>query len=103
MTVESDADRAVFVAPGDFGTTATWTHDGTSTTVEGIFDHPAAIVSGVSDVDQVTRQASFLCAEADLPAGAGQGDTVAIGVASYAVRAFLPDGTGMVRAELAIL
>lgn len=98
MSVESADDRAAFIA--DFGVPVTWA--GAGSTFLGIFDRPSIMVEGLSEMTVIDRDASLLCLEADLPGGAAENDTVAIGGESQAYRcqALRPDGTGFVIVDL---
>ncbi len=82
----------------DFGVTATY--NGT-TAVMGIFDSEDFEV-GFGDVGHQSAAPSFLFASALLPALA-IGDTLAIGLFSYAVVVIEPDGTGLTRLKLELL
>ncbi|WP_428673701.1 head-tail joining protein [Reyranella sp.] len=78
-----------------------YTHATATTDVLGIFEVPALIVQGLADgADIVDADASFHCAEADLPAGYGEGDTILRRGTTYVVKAPMPDGHGMVRLPL---
>ncbi|MCX7364916.1 MAG: hypothetical protein NTV97_24185, partial [Alphaproteobacteria bacterium] len=79
MPVESAADRASFVSPDDFGITAIWSHDGATVEVNGILSTPTMSTRGVSEVETIGVETCLRCLSADLPNGAGQGDTVEVG------------------------
>lgn len=100
MALDTASDRAAMLA--DFGTTAIWSHGGTVATLTGIFDHPTRGYGGGAGgaVESLAENASLYCAAASLPTGAAAGDSVLIAGRSYAVRALMPDGTGMVLAEI---
>lgn len=103
--IESDADRAAFLA--DFGVTATYrlAAGGTSTLV-GLFDRSPRDVTVGGIVATLDARPSFLVWTVDLPAGAAQdaGDQLTVpaqahtGLAetTYDVTRIEPDGTGMV-------
>lgn len=98
MPIESADDRAAFIV--DFGVTVTWA--GAGGTFLGIFDRPSIMVEGLSEMTVIDRDASLLCLEADLPDGAGEGDSIAVDGESQAYRcqALRPDGTGFVIVDL---
>lgn len=99
MAVETDDDRATFFDAGEFGVEATWE----STALTGILFRPTDALNIDAGADIVMARTSFVCAEIDLPADAGEDDVIVIGADSWRVRTMLPDGTGMVRAELEII
>lgn len=105
MAVESDADRAVYLNPDEFGTLALYTPAGGSAVeIAGIFDAPhLQIRMGDLDAGITSASPSFLVRSADLPAGAAQGagDTIDIGGTVYRVVEIAPDGTGMTLLVLA--
>lgn len=98
MTIESDADRNVFVATDDFGVIGTYVAaNGGSSDVVGVFDRPhmAAFAGTISTSDW---RPTFLVISSDLPGGAAggdAGDTITLDGVTYAVAALEPDGTGM--------
>lgn len=78
-----------------------YTHGATTVDVLGIFEVPSLVVTGLSDgADIVDADASFACAEDDLPDGYGEGDTLVRRGVTYAVKAPMPDGHGMVKLPL---
>lgn len=78
-----------------------YTHAAATSDVRGIFETPSLLVQGLADgADIVSADAWFACAEADLPAGYGEGDTLVRRGTTYAVKAPEPDGHGMVRLPL---
>lgn len=101
MPVESDADRAAFLDPGEFGATGSYTPaGGAAVGLDGILDAPWLRIEGVAEAPITSASPSFLCRAADLPDGAAQGDAFALGGVTYAVRELRPDGTGMVLLDL---
>lgn len=95
MTVETDGDRAAFLA--DFGVSVTWTRDGVAQTpFLAIFSRPTRRVEGLSEIDMLDREAFLHGPAVSLPAGALEDDPVAIEGESqaYACRSIRPDGTG---------
>ena len=100
MPVESADDRAAFVSLDDFGVAASWSHDGTSVAVNGILSTPTMSTRGVSEVEQIGAETCLRCRSADLPPGAGQGDTVEVDGCGYTVKSVLPTGDGFARAWL---
>lgn len=100
MSLESAADRTAFI--DDLGVTVTWSRGGDTSDFLAIFDRPTRQVDGLAETGVLDRQASLLCVEASLPAGATQGDPVSIegeGQA-YACRAIRPDGQGFAAVDL---
>jgi hypothetical protein len=95
MAVESAADRAVFVSTDDFGVASTYTHDSSSSTINGIFDNEYAEVEIEAGVPISSTRPGFMCRTADLPSGAEPEDTIVISGTTYNVRAIKSDGTGM--------
>lgn len=99
MTVETDDDRAALLA--DFGQAGTYTHGLAAVALTGIFNAPyASHAMGHMGVDFEGSLPSFLVRTSDLPAGAGQGDTLATGATTWNVRSLQPDGTGMTKLML---
>jgi len=96
-----DGLAATFVSVlGDTDPVA-YTHAAVTTDVLGIFEMPAMIVQGLMDgADLVTADAYFDCAEADLPAGYGEGDTILRRGVTYVAKVPMPDGHGMVKIPL---
>ena len=95
----TDLDMAgVFVAVlGDNESFTYTTRRGAAVAIRGIFENPAELVdTGTAPAGEIQRQAKLSVAEADLPAGYGQGDSISRGSESWSVRAPLPDGNGMV-------
>jgi hypothetical protein len=92
----------VFVGALGDSTPATYTTKGGAiASPVGIFEDPAALVElGGGEAAQIRRLPKFSCAEAALPAGAGQGDSLTVRGRDYTVRAALPDGQGMVDLHL---
>lgn len=100
MTVESSADRATYLA--DFGVTVTWTRSGTPSIFTGIFDRPSLLIDGMAENTLIDRDASLICREADLPAGAAEDDQVSVAGVSqaYLCRSIRPDGQGFATVDL---
>lgn len=74
---------------------------GGAVSIYGIFENRAEVVdAGLGRAGQVERTPMLSVAEADLPTGYGQNDTILIKGKTYAVRASLPDGHGMVELQL---
>lgn len=71
---------------------------GVQTTIAGIPELPAQLATAQSDYapESVEVRASVSVQAADLPAGHVTGDPVTIRGQLYRVKAFLPDGRGMV-------
>ncbi len=106
MSVETAADRAVFVDPGDFGVTATYALQGIgSVPLAGLFDEPAADSFGDgAGGGMASASPSFTCRSADLPGAAHADDMLILppelGGRSFFVRVIRPDGTGMTVLQL---
>jgi hypothetical protein len=96
MAVESAADRAAFLDVDEFGLSVTYTRAGGGVSVfAGIVDEVDEMM-GLTDPGIVSASPVLTCRTADLPTGAGEGDTLSIDGDTYAVAA--PprhDGTGM--------
>jgi hypothetical protein len=106
MTIETAAERAIFMDLAGFGTSVTVTPRGGlgAVTCSGIFDNSYLLVSPEGD-GQVASLSPVVTLTADdlarLPRGAAyEGDTVLIGAATYEVTEVQPDGTGMVMLRL---
>lgn len=101
MSFETAADRAMMMDPAAFGTAALWTVGAAApVAVNGIWTAPHRDVAA-GDGPGVSLTAPMLTVfEADLPAGAGQGDTIAARGASWTVLDLEPDASGLVRVIL---
>lgn len=96
MTIETAADRALFLSADDFGVEATYTSvSGGSLTVAGIFDdeYIQTDLDGPAPVSGTSPR--FTCRTADLVNGGAYDDTLSISGSVYKVRVIRPDGTGM--------
>lgn len=94
--VESDADRAAFLDPTEFGSAAIYTKSGGSpVALNAIFDSDYFAVELGAQVPVEGSRLRLLCRDHDLPAGAAHGDAVAVAGRSCVVREIHPDGTGM--------
>lgn len=82
-------DLAPFFSTSDFAVSALYNG---ATTVNGILD--LAYLEPLGNAVEGSAPV-FTCAAADVPVVA-QGDTLAIGAATYKVRGVEPDGTGIV-------
>ncbi|WP_315804039.1 hypothetical protein [Bradyrhizobium sp. SZCCHNS3002] len=104
MPIESDADRAAFVNPDEFGAVAIYTPAGgaASAPFHGQFDDPSDMTD-INDVMTIDVRPTFFCRAVDLPGaastGAGDGLQVA-GEGTFHVVSIEPDGTGMVLLRL---
>lgn len=100
MTIETAADRAVFMSAAGHGITVTWMPmAGGNRSFDAIFDNAFVAVEGGSQA-AVTSQAPVLyCRDDDLAGlvleNAVQGDRVDVAGVLYAVTDIQPDGTGM--------
>lgn len=93
-----DGLASIFVQVlGDSDPVTYTTKGGTVVSLNGIFETPTMqLDEGTGSAGQIHEMPKLAVAEADLPAGRAQGDSVAIKGQSYIVRAVLPDGHGMV-------
>lgn len=73
---------------------------GSPISVVGIPEMPAITVDGFATVQIVDADSWLHFAEADLPAGYGEGDTMVVRGATYKAQIPMPDGRGMVRIPL---
>ena len=94
MAVETATERAIFVSIDDFGTSATFTHSGTSTTVSGIFDNDFVEVDAGGGIPFAMQQPRFLARTSDVSA-AVEDDTLVISGTTYKIKVVQPEGTGM--------
>lgn len=103
MPAETDADRAAFTDPDEFGALATYTAlAGATADIAGQFDNPSiAVFAG--EITNADRRPTFFCPSAALPAGAAgdAGDTCTIGGVTYRVADLAPDGSGFTLITLA--
>ena len=101
MSSPFDGLAPIFVAALGDDVPVAYTHADATVDVPGIFETPALLVQGLTEgADIVDADAWFACAEADLPAGYGEGDTILRRGTTYAVKAPMADGHGMVRLPL---
>ena len=105
MAIEDDDDLALFLDPEEFGVAASYTKQGAAAvSIYGIFDRePVGLAIGAEfSLDDAGPQ--ILVREIDLPAGAGEGDAVAVtGQGSFLVKNIQPDGTGMAFVRLGVV
>lgn len=100
MTIETAADRALFVSAAGHGTTVTWLPSaGSPRSFDAIFDNVFVAVEGGSQASVTSVAPVLHCREEDLIGlvleRAMQGDKVDVGGVLYAVTDIQPDGTGM--------
>lgn len=95
MAIETDADRAQFVDPDEFGEAFTWTVGAVVSTVTGVPDTGTIRIEGQEGPGILTAHASLLCRAVDIPTGAAAGDAVSSRSVAHTVRSIEPDGTGM--------
>ena len=97
MTIETDADRLLFLDLDDFAVTATYTPvtGGASTSVKGIFDAASAAIEVGLEVSISSTSPQFHCRTSDLTNGGKQRDTFVISGVTYKAKDVQPDGTGM--------
>lgn len=100
MPVESDADRAVFFNPAEFGAEVTWA--GAQDPIPVLPQTGTLLTGSLDGPETQTREATVILREADLPAGYDQDDAVTLNGVAYLARSIQPDGTGLalVRLEL---
>ncbi len=99
--IESAADRLAFFDTAEFATEAQWvTSAGAAVSLPVIFNEPPADQAGLASVDITLSDPSALCRQADLPAGAAQGDQLFVEGAWWSVRELRPDQTGLVTMDL---
>ena len=99
MPAESAADLAAMFGD-DFAVLATWTHAGADTSLMVIFDAAHMAVDLETGAPVSTSAPQITVRDADLPAGAAQGDAVIVAGKSWKVRDLQPDGTGVTVAML---
>lgn len=98
MSSFSDGMAAIF--RDTFGDVEPFTYTrqgGSPVEITGILETPALIVQGVAEADVVTADTELHAAEADLPSGYADGDTVVARGVTYRTKVPMPDGRGMVR------
>jgi len=96
-----DGLAATFVEHLGDTTPVQYTHGATTVAVVGIFEEPALELQGLTEnAGIITADTSFSCNEDDLPAGYGEGDTLVRRGVTYATKAPMRDGHGMVRIPL---
>lgn len=103
MAVETDADRAAFVAADEFAVAVAWIHGAGTASLTAIFDDGYQLF-GTDMLDGGVEGAvpQIMAVSSAIPAGAAQGDTVAVTVdpltptvRDFTVVEIKPDGTGM--------
>ncbi|WP_157784506.1 head-tail joining protein [Sinorhizobium fredii] len=101
MAIETDDDRLLFVDPDEFGAVAVWTSaSGVKPAVSCIFDDTfVALAAGELEFTQEGGRLQITLRSSDVPADANQGDAVQVssdvlGVKTFKVLEFQPDGTG---------
>ncbi|UYN98359.1 MAG: hypothetical protein KIT02_10310 [Devosia sp.] len=98
MPVESEADRAVFLNPDEFGAVVSW--QGAPAPLAVLSQSGTLLVGSLDGPDTQMREATLILREADLPGGADQDDAVTLNGVAYLVRSIEPDGTGLVLVRL---
>ena len=102
MAIEGDSERAVFFGTDDFGTAATYTPSGgSSSTVNGIFDNDYALADPLGSVGVGSADPRFVCRTSDV-ATAANGDALVVNSVTYTVRNVEDDGTGVTTLVLEI-
>jgi hypothetical protein len=101
VSVEDDADRALFMDAAVFGTAATWTPaGGDPVAVSGIWSDPHRVGAPGDGPGVSTTAPSLTLFATDLPAGAAEGDEVSAKSATWTALDLEPDGSGLVRVTL---
>lgn len=98
MTIESAADRAVFMDADGFGQAVTLARSagGASVAFTAIFDS-AYLLAETGQSSVATVAPVLTCRDDDLPSGGvAFGDTVVVAGTVYKIRDIQPDGTGIV-------
>lgn len=95
--IETSLDRLTMLS--DFGVSAIYTHDGSNTTVTGIFDSDYEAVTTGGGVPFAMEQPRFHCRTEDVPS-AVDGDLLEINGRDFVIRVVMPDGTGMTELQL---
>lgn len=103
MPVETAADRAAHLDADEFGVEVAYTlaAGGAAVTIAGILDEPSAVVVMGERAGALDARVTLLCQSSDLPAGAGEGDHVAVDGRGFTVANLEPDGQGMTSLTLA--
>ncbi|GKX33714.1 MAG: hypothetical protein MnENMB40S_13320 [Rhizobiaceae bacterium MnEN-MB40S] len=97
MAIEDDIERAIFIDPDEWGAAIVYTlAGGGSTTMTGIFDREALQVALGGAVDLSDAGPQVIVAEADLPIGHANDDTLTIDGVDWVRKTAEPDGTGFV-------
>ncbi|WBL75601.1 hypothetical protein I3J27_21450 [Bradyrhizobium xenonodulans] len=107
MSIESAADRAVFLNADEFGAEGIYTRaaGAASDPFSGIFDRPS-ISTDLNQVASIDARPTFFCRMADLPGAADgdAGDQLAVtGEGAFEVVSIEPDGQGMALLRLGAL
>lgn len=103
MSIESAADRLMFLSAADFGTSATYrpaSNLSRRSTILGIFDAAHLTVDVGSGVPVSSTNPIFTCRTIDLTGGGSENDRLTIDGRDYLVRDVQSDGTGMTVLEL---
>ena len=97
MPIEGAADRAVFFSTDEFAVAGSYTlaAGGGAVTVNGIFDDAFAEVDTLASIAVGSSAPQFQCRSVDLPAGAGDGDTLVLPAGTFKVRVVQGDGMGV--------
>lgn len=99
--IESAADRLAFLDATEFGTPGRWvTSAGAAADLSLLFNAPVSAEAGIAMADITMASPSAICRQADLPAGAAQGDRLTARGVVWRVRDIRPDGTGMTIIDL---
>lgn len=97
MSSFSDGMAAIF--RDTFGDAEPFTYTkqgGSSVSITGILETPSLRLQGLAEADVVTADTELHAAEADLPSGYGEGDTLVARGTTYKTKVPMPDGRGMV-------
>lgn len=101
MAIEDADDRAAFFDADEFGVEIAWTRGAATSAFNAIFSRPSILVED-DEVGVIDRAARLYCRFQDLPAGAEEGDAVAVAgeTVSFRCRAVRPTGDGMAFVDL---
>ena len=96
MPVETETDRAAFLDTDEFAEAGLYTlaAGGDPVNVNGIYEAPHSGISLGDGIEVSASDPSFKSSSADLPSGAGQGDTLVVEAGTFKVKDLEPDGSG---------
>lgn len=103
MVIETERDRAIFLDASDQGHAEPVIYritGGAPVEIAAIFTNESEIDLAGAGLDLSVRRPRLTVSEASLPAGAAEGDQVAVRGSRYRVAVIEPDGTGFARISL---